>query len=359
MSRWRSRGKRYSAARNSISATRRSSGVVTLRFSRGAGTTRTVPPSASTSDGVVGGRAERRRRPGRARARARRGGRPAASGPPTARERSSVRDDAPVRRHSLIVSVTGAAAIAASASRPARRAQRLRRARASPAGARRRGRRPTSPSPARRRARRAPSASARAARARRCVPAGARDARRQRDDDLARPRPPRAARRRDHSSIGRPASATNALGPAAPRRSPRPAATTARPPRCALLRGGDLRRPADSASRSSRCSSASSSSFSSAYISSEARIFLARVNICFSPVDRPFSMLADREVADDLGELVDVAGLDLVAVVLEPAVPVLGHLRDVVLQHGEHLLDGLLVDHAAQAGQRRRSRTGP
>ena len=31
-----------------------------------------------------------------------------------------------------------------------------------------------------------------------------------------------------------------------------------------------------------------SSSISSAYISSEARIFLARVNICFSPVDRPF-----------------------------------------------------------------------
>ena len=34
---------------------------------------------------------------------------------------------------------------------------------------------------------------------------------------------------------------------------------------------------------------ASSSPISSAYISSEARIFLARVNICFSPVDRPFS----------------------------------------------------------------------
>ena len=47
--------------------------------------------------------------------------------------------------------------------------------------------------------------------------------------------------------------------------------------------------PALSASRSSRCCSASSSSLSSAYISSEARIFFARVNICFSPVDRPFS----------------------------------------------------------------------
>ncbi len=46
--------------------------------------------------------------------------------------------------------------------------------------------------------------------------------------------------------------------------------------------------PADSASRLSRCSSASVSSLSSAYISSEARIFLARVNICFSPGARPF-----------------------------------------------------------------------
>ena len=39
----------------------------------------------------------------------------------------------------------------------------------------------------------------------------------------------------------------------------------------------------------SRYCSASSSSLSSAYISSEARIFLARVYICFSPLDRPFS----------------------------------------------------------------------
>src|SRR5687768_2003685 len=39
----------------------------------------------------------------------------------------------------------------------------------------------------------------------------------------------------------------------------------------------------------SRYSSASSSSLSSAYISSEARIFFARVYICFSPVDRPLS----------------------------------------------------------------------
>src|SRR3978361_621928 len=44
--------------------------------------------------------------------------------------------------------------------------------------------------------------------------------------------------------------------------------------------------------------------------------------------------LADRQVADDLGELVDVTRLDLVAVVLEPAGPVLGHLRQLVLGGG-------------------------
>jgi hypothetical protein len=64
-------------------------------------------------------------------------------------------------------------------------------------------------------------------------------------------------------------------------------------------------------------------------------------------------VLADREVAHDLGELVDVTGLDLVAVVLEPAIPVLGHLGDVVGEDGEHLQHGLLVDDASQAGQRR------
>ena len=46
------------------------------------------------------------------------------------------------------------------------------------------------------------------------------------------------------------------------------------------------------------------------------------------------------------------ARLDLVAVVLEPAVPVLRHVRDVVPQHVEHLLDGLLVDDASQSCER-------
>ena len=62
--------------------------------------------------------------------------------------------------------------------------------------------------------------------------------------------------------------------------------------------------------------------------------------------------LADGQVADHLAELVDVAGLDLVAVVLVAPVPVLRHLRSAGTQHGQDLLDRLLVDHAAKAGDR-------
>src|SRR5918998_6056239 len=60
--------------------------------------------------------------------------------------------------------------------------------------------------------------------------------------------------------------------------------------------------------------------------------------------------LADGEVADHLGELEHVAGLDLVAVVLEATVPVLRHLADVGAEHRDHALDRVLVDHSAQPG---------
>ncbi len=62
--------------------------------------------------------------------------------------------------------------------------------------------------------------------------------------------------------------------------------------------------------------------------------------------------LPDGQVANHLSELVDIARLDLVPVVLEAPVPVLGHLGALVLKHGEHLLDRLLVDHATQSSQR-------
>jgi hypothetical protein len=83
---------------------------------------------------------------------------------------------------------------------------------------------------------------------------------------------------------------------------------------------------------------------SSTYISSEARIFFARL---FTRGE-PLLLLANRKVANDLGELEDIAGLDLLAVVLEAPVPVLGHLADVVAEDRQHLLDVVLPDHAPQ-----------
>jgi hypothetical protein len=53
------------------------------------------------------------------------------------------------------------------------------------------------------------------------------------------------------------------------------------------------------------------------------RIFLARVYICFSPVEALFH-LADGWVAHHLGELRHVTGLDLLPVVLEAPIPVFG-----------------------------------
>ena len=142
------------ARASSISATRRSSGVVTLMFSSLARTTITRPPArsisqassvaaASTSSATVERPLERAR-----------GGTPAASAPPTARCDRASAMTTPGASARLIVSVTGSAAIAASASRLARRAprSRARRARRSAAGARRRARAPRSPGSPHRRA---------------------------------------------------------------------------------------------------------------------------------------------------------------------------------------------------------------
>src|SRR5581483_11386121 len=60
-------------------------------------------------------------------------------------------------------------------------------------------------------------------------------------------------------------------------------------------------------------------------------------------------VVAQREVAHDLGELEDVARLHLVAVVLEAAVPVLRHLGRPTRQRLEDDGDFLLADHAPEA----------
>ena len=179
-----------------------------------------------------------------------------------------------------------------------------------------------------------------------------------------------ASAARHQATSGRPASSTSAFGRSAPRRSPCRPPLRARSPRgeprsgsaapSRVLSSPPRRAPAlVSSSSSSRYSSASSSSMSSAYISSDERIFLARVNICFSPVERPFWKSRIAEIAHDLGQLEDVAGLHLVAVVLEAPVPVLRHLADVVAQHRQNPLDRPPRRSPAAGPPARRCRSAP
>src|SRR2546421_11404820 len=150
----------------------------------------------------------------------------------------------------------------------------------------------------------------------------------------------------DHSIRGLPRREAKAFGPPAPSRAPEPAAAMT----------------AEATGRSGRC------------LGPEA-LLQQLVQVCLCPVlvlaERVHELrredllrprvhlllaggetllpLADRQVPDHLGQLEDVPRLDLLAVVLEPAVPVLRHLRDLAGQHGDHLLDLLPVDHPAQA----------
>src|SRR5512132_1335702 len=154
----------------------------------------------------------------------------------------------------------------------------------------------------------------------------------------------------DQSSSGRPATWTNAFGPPAPSRSPEPAAAiTADAARPAWL-GGRL------------CGA-------EALLQQLVQVGLRTVLVLVERVHelggedllgtgvhlllagrKSLLPLPDREVANHLSELIDVAGLDLLAVVLEATVPVLRHLRDLVGEDTDHLLDLLLIDHAAQPG---------
>ena len=229
---------------------RTSKDVVTLRFRPGPRPRARCRPSAR--------RARRRRwrppgsrRPPRARARAPRAGTPAVSGPPRESSGRASARTTPRSSTSLIVSLTGAAAIAASQSSlvesrehaleklgARERARRVvheqrgqrRRPRAAPrartrTGPRRPARRPCPPAPPH------PSGSATTIRS---------------TDPTAR------SASTLHSTIGRPASVTNALGRSSPRRSPRPAATiSAAAVRCYFPATASLPL-AESASRSSR-----------------------------------------------------------------------------------------------------------
>ena len=152
----------------------------------------------------------------------------------------------------------------------------------------------------------------------------------------------------DHSSIGFPPSMTNALGRSAPRRSPRPAATRTAIDTYLAATGTLPLASADSREQVVQMG------LGAVLVHLERVHQLGREDL-LRPREHllltrrePLLGLPQGKVPHDLGELIDVARLDLVAVVLEAPVPVLRHLGDVVGQHVQHLLDRDLVDDLAQ-----------
>src|SRR4051812_37900343 len=327
----------------SNSASLRSCGVVTLKFAGEASTTRTVPPARSTSQASSVARARIAASTRRAASSA---SRRKACGVWTAqrRERSSVVTTVSPSA-SLIVSVTRAAAIAQSAVSSAA-AQRVKSS-GSTSG---RAASCTSTSPGPAAARAARTDSLRVAPPRTPVqPAGASTPSGRATTMWSMPAARRASS--DHSIIGRPASGTNAFGRWAPSREPEPAAT--RSPIGVLLgsggrSGGELVCRAQEDLVEVRLG---------LVLGLLERVHhLGREDLLGTGVHlllagrQALVLFTDGEITNDLGELIDVAGLDLVPVVLEAPVPVLRHLRHVGGEDAKDLLDRLLVDHAAQTG---------
>src|SRR4051794_7939204 len=326
-----------------MSARRRSCGVVTLKFAGEDSTTRTVPPARSTSHASSVARARIAASTRRALSSA---SRRKACGVWIAhsRERSWVVTTRSPSA-SLIVSVTRAAAIAQSACSSAC-AQRVN------SDGSTRGRAAswtrTSPGPAASRAAR--TDSLRVAPPRTPVqPAGASMSSGRATTISSMPAARRASN--DHSIIGRPASSTNAFGTVAPSREPEPAAT--RSPIGVLLgrrgRGGsELVGGAQEDLVEVRLGLVLGLLERVHHLGRE-DLLGAGVHLLLARREA-LVLFTDGEITDDLGQLIDVAGLDLVAVVLEAPVPVLRHLRHVGAEDREDLLDRVLVDHAAQAG---------
>src|SRR3954453_24076316 len=332
--------------RSALAAISRSTAVVTLKFSAGASTTRTDPPTASTSDAssvaaasVAASTLNARRNTSATKTW---GGWIAHRV-----ERSSVRVTRRSASTSLTVSTTGAAAMAPSnpSSSPAMQrstSSRVMNGRAASCTT------ATVPSGA--------AASARRTESERTAPPST-ESGYEKPGGTATTTRSHTERRtsRLHSISGRPAQTTNALGRSDPRRSPRPAAgtmpTTVKTslPKLAGCRWGAV--PLGVRVPDQRIEVLLGLALVHLERVHQLRgedLLRARVHLLL-PRRESLLGLPDREVANDLGQLVHVARLDLVAVVLEATVPVLRHLADVVAQHGEDLLHGLVVDHAPQA----------
>src|SRR5690606_33597170 len=150
----------------------------------------------------------------------------------------------------------------------------------------------------------------------------------------------------DQAISGRPPTGTSAFGPPAPRRVPEPAAAITAVARAPLSgRGGTealLEEVVDVLLRTLFVL------LEGVHELRREDLLRARVHLLLASREALLH-LANGEVAHDLGDLKDVAGLDLLAVVLEPAVPVLRHLRELAGQYVDDLLHLFGVDHPAQA----------
>src|SRR5262249_30821329 len=148
----------------------------------------------------------------------------------------------------------------------------------------------------------------------------------------------------DHSSIGRPARAAKAFGPPAPSLCPEPAAAiTAAAEGRAWLGGRLCGAEALLQQLVQGCLRAVLVLVQRVHELGREDLLGAGVHLLLAGRETLLP-LPDGEVANHLSELIDVARLDLLAVVLEPAVPILRHLGDLVSEDTDHLLDLLLVD---------------
>ena len=172
--------------------------------------------------------------------------------------------------------------------------------------------------------------------------------------------PEASSRSRLSARSGRPRRGANALG--GPRRAARrdllrrerPRRTTEMRPRARRLRPRRpwcvfFFEPPTAESTSSSQTPASSSSISFAYISSLARIFFALTNICFSPVERPFSWSRRERFRTTSASSKMSPVFILSRLCLKRRFQFFGIDGAGALERLQDLLDHLLVDHARAA----------
>src|SRR5207237_485666 len=181
---------------------------------------------------------------------------------------------------------------------------------------------------------------------------------------IASIQPEPSSRSRLSASSGRPRNGANALGRSKPSRSPRPAAaSTAQifPATPEISRNCLLTLSADGGKRCLLLTVGDAREHLVEPHGSLIFVHLLRVHQLaredllgldehlLLAGGQPLLVVAQGQVPDDFGKLEDVAGLHLVAIVLEAAIPVFGHLRAAARQCLDDDLDHDLAAHLAEA----------